>query len=192
MKKVDETLKMKVVNWMREEQNGVIQIRTAKEAKEKFNLGVTERAINGWVSKRGVTSKEIFKEAKEIKKKEVVERFISLGKVRETFNNRAIKMLMDITKLETVTNQYGEPLIDGEGGLIKTPSIPGLKAMQSINIFKEAIDSFTGFSDLEKLEKMDQQISESIRDFKHKKKVEDKRLELLNPIVKDEDDVILG
>lgn len=178
MKKIDEAIKIKVVNWMREEKDGVIQLRTAKEAKKEFNLDVTERAINGWVAKRGVTAKEIFQEARELKKTEIVETFISMKAIRGNFRRKAIKMIMDVTKNVPILDDLGQPILDGDGKEIKTPSIPNVKVMQAINALKEAIDNFTGFSDLENLEKMEQQANDSIRDFKHKKKYDEEKLRI--------------
>lgn len=178
MKQVNEILRQKVVNWMRKEKDLVIQFKTAKEAKEHFNLTVSERVINGWVAKRGLTTKEMFKEAKELKRKEIIHRFIGLEKKRNSFMNKAINMLSEVTKDEIIKNEDGSVVLNDKGKPMKRPTIPNVKTIQAINLFKAAIDNFTGFSDLGDLEKLEQSTNDSIRDFKHKKALDKEKLEL--------------
>lgn len=163
---------VEVTNWMRKSVDGVISIKTAKEAIEHFDLAVSEASVRGWLRRRNLSPKHLFQEATELRRKEALETYISMRDIRRNFNNKGVQMIMSVIKNKPILDDNGNVILDEEGKVKKTPTIPNIKDIQAINGLKDAINNFTGLGDLEELEKMEQQASDSIRNFKHKKKME--------------------
>lgn len=139
---IDEVTKSKVVNWMREIIGGELTHRTAKEAKEHFPEinRVSIRTINNWVMKRSMTAKELLKEAKELRKKEIVEHFVVNAKLRGELRKRLTNLLIKAANKE----------------------VPNSKELEGLMLLKKSVDTVAGMDDFEKLEK-------EINDLEHKK-----------------------